>query len=79
MISILLCRMDLNLMTDSAIDYQTEALKMYKQALDDGVISLEEYQMAEKAISNDQMGIVLKCLQAQLHRVEMQLEFWLPV
>lgn len=41
---------------DSAIDYQTEALKMYKQALDDGVISLEEYQMAEKAISNDQMG-----------------------
>lgn len=41
---------------DSAIDYQTEALKMYKQALEDGVISLEEYQMAEKAISNDQMG-----------------------
>lgn len=41
---------------DSAIDYQTEALKMYKQALDDGVISMEEYQMAEKAISNDQMG-----------------------
>ena len=41
---------------DSAIDYQTEALKMYKQALDDGVISLEEYQMAEKAISNDQIG-----------------------
>lgn len=41
---------------DSAIDYQTEALKIYKKALDDGVISLEEYQMAEKAISNDQMG-----------------------
>ena len=40
----------------SAIDYQTEALKIYKKALDDGVISLEEYQMAEKAISNDQMG-----------------------
>jgi TP901 family phage tail tape measure protein len=41
---------------DSAIDYQTEALKIYKKALDDGVISLEEYQKAEKAISNDQMG-----------------------
>lgn len=41
---------------DSAIDYRTEALKMYQQALDDGVISLEEYQMAEKAIANDQMG-----------------------
>lgn len=41
---------------DSVIDYQTEALKIYKKALDDGVISLEEYQMAEKAISNDQMG-----------------------
>ena len=41
---------------DSAIDYQTEALKIYKKALDDGVISLEEYQKAEKAMSNDQMG-----------------------
>lgn len=41
---------------DDLIDYQTEALKLYKTALDDGVISLEEYKMAEDAINNDQMG-----------------------
>ena len=39
-----------------ALDYKTEALKMYKAALDDGTITLEEYQMAEKAISDSQMG-----------------------
>ena len=47
---------------DSAIDYQTEALKMYKQALDYGGIYLEEYQMAEKAISNVQMGNLFEVL-----------------
>ena len=39
-----------------ALDYKTEALKLWKAALDDGTITLEEYQMAEKAISDSQMG-----------------------
>ncbi len=36
-------------------DYKTEALKLYKKALDEGTITLEEYQMAEKAIDNGQL------------------------
>lgn len=36
-------------------DYRTEALKLYKKALDDGVISLEEYEQAEKELDNDQL------------------------
>lgn len=38
-----------------ALDYKTEALKMYKAALDDGTITLEEYEAAEKAINDGQM------------------------
>lgn len=38
------------------LDYTTKALELYQKALDDGTITLEEYQMAEKAISDSQMG-----------------------
>ncbi len=51
------------------MDYGTEAVKLYKQALDDGVITLEEFEQAEKACSNGQMenrlavlnGFVTQC------------------
>lgn len=36
-------------------DYKTEALKLYEQALNDGAITLTEYQQAEKNLANDQL------------------------
>ena len=36
-------------------DYKTEALKLYEQALNDGTITLTEYQEAEKNLANDQL------------------------
>lgn len=37
------------------VDYQTEALKMYEQALADGVITQEEFNAAQEALKNGNM------------------------
>lgn len=47
-------------------DYRAEALKLYQKALDEGTISLEEYQQAEKALDNDQLENRFQVLTGQV-------------
>ncbi len=50
-----------------ATDYKTEALKLYKQALDDGIITMDEYHQAEENIANDQMENRLSRLRGEIY------------
>lgn len=54
---------------DYSRDYKTEAMTLYKKALDEGIITLEEFEQAEKALDNSQMdnrfqvlnGVITQC------------------
>lgn len=52
---------------DQTTDYQTEALKLYKQAMDDGIITMDEFHEAEEKIANNQMGNRLAMLRGEFY------------
>ncbi len=48
-------------------DYQTEAIRLYKQALDDGIITMDEFSEAQEKISNSKMDSRLATINGEFY------------
>ena len=52
---------------DTTRDYQTEAIKLYEQALEDGIITMDEFADAQEKISNSKMGNRLSAINGEFY------------
>ena len=52
---------------DTTRDYQTEAIKLYEQALEDGIITMDEFADAQDKISNSKMGNRLSAINGEFY------------